>query len=848
MPRSRQNDRVSFVADSRSRSRAPANDDESAMDDDTTIATDFNITELELRPEDHANIATTTDHSEKEATRNEYRNRLQRMVDWCVEFYPEHASELIRPISDEELRDPRKHYHKQKLDFVYEKLTANIVLAFMATIRKVNPDGTGMARSFEHVRKFQDAVVFGARERGVVLSRIFRQKISTYLSSFKKERRVAARSGLTEEHDADPLHFPLYTKLCMWFIVDSDIFAWVYQILLWNCMGRSSSVDRLGLHNLKLGTDSLIVTYDDSKTDNTGERVHPKNIYANPYNPFISPFLALAVWCALSPDQFNRTDALFLHKGTELGVATRKFGMHLRAVLNNNAAEVATHGDGDRIKAHSARKGTATFLTAGTTDPPPLPSVGHRGEWSLGKVQDIYFNFAQPGDHYIGRMLAGLDSTSSTFGVLPPHFTCGIENDDVKEALYSCFGGILNARPNIVNLPGTFLLLLASIVYHEKWLVEFVSRNNNHPFANIMILQNHELLVKIRPLVTILPSENLPRSTGIPTHINMQHKLDLILMNNVEFLEQLRQQSEVIRESVQNAIQENDINSGNVTMNVLRDELQGHHHSIIDFITKNLANVSVDCRDDRGDEVNNTNDFSEPEEFDFVDEIWSRLPENPIYQYNGHFWDVAKSWKFNKLPTRRIGWEYWIKGQPGNTLLVRGIRKKAPVKPYRKLIAKRLPSKKQRGVYYSSWKIIFDYMEQCPNLNIPDNPTEITPDFIESSYKKATKYMEERLSFIFEGENINCDNWSVATWSKHVASCTITNKGTESDKDCLPLTYAYKPYKSTKRQKKRIGVPVVADDENDSVNRVVEVARKKTRNRVLTRSGSSDSSSESTTD
>jgi hypothetical protein len=844
MPRSRQNERVSFVADSRSRSRsrqsATNNDDESAMDDDTTIATEFNITELELRPEHHANIATTTDHSEKEATRNEYRNRLQRMVDWCRLNYPEHAAELIRPITDDELSDPRKHFHKQKEDFVYEKLSVNFVLAFMASHRTVNPDGTGMARSFEHVRKFQDAIVFGARERGVVISMIFRQKVSTYLSSFKKERRVAARKGLTEEHDADPLHFPLYSKLCMWFIVDSNPFAWVYQVLLWNCMGRSSSVDRLGLHNLKLGTDSLIVTYDDSKTDNTGERVHPKNIYANPYNPSISPFLSLAVWCALSPDQFNRTDSLFLHKGTELGVATRKFGMQLRTVLKNNTEEVATHGDGDRIKAHSARKGTATFLTAGTTDPPPLPSVGHRGEWSLGKVQDIYFNFAQPGDHYIGRMLAGLDSTSSTFGVLPPHFTCGIENNDVKEALYSCFGGILNSRPNVVNLPGTFLLLLASIVYHEKWLVGFVSRNNNHAFANILILQNHELLVKIRPLLTILPSENMPRSTGIPTHINMQHKLDLILMNNVQFLEQLRQQSEVIRDSVQNAIHENDINSGNVTMNVLREELQGHHHSIIDFITKNLANVSVDCRD----EVNNTVDFSEPEELDFVDEIWSRAPENPIYQYNGQFWDVAKSWKFNKLPTRRIGWEYWLKGQPGNILFVRGIQKKAPVKAYRKLIGKRLPTK-PRGVYYSNWKIIFDYMEQCPNLNIPDNPTEITPDFIESSYKKATEYMEERLSFIFEGENVNCDTWSVATWSKHVASCTITNKGTENDKECLPLTYAYKPYKSTKRKKKQVRVRVqVAEDDEVSV---VEVARKKTQNRVLTRSGSSDSSNESTT-
>jgi hypothetical protein len=161
MPRSRQNDRVSFVADSRSRTRQSAtnNDDESAMDDHTSIAT-FNITELELRPEHHANIATTTDHSEKEATRNEYRNRLQRMVDWCRLNYPEHASELISPITEDEFNDPTKHFHKQREDFVYEKLSANFVLAFMAAHRTVNPDGSGVARSHEHVRKFQDAIVF----------------------------------------------------------------------------------------------------------------------------------------------------------------------------------------------------------------------------------------------------------------------------------------------------------------------------------------------------------------------------------------------------------------------------------------------------------------------------------------------------------------------------------------------------------------------------------------------------------------------------------------------------------------------------------------------------------------
>ena len=116
----------------------------------------------------------------------------------------------------------------------------------------------------------------------------------------------------------------------------------------------------------------------------------------------------------------------------------------------------------ERIGAHSARKGSATHLTAGTLNPPPLPSVAHRGEWSQGTVQDIYFNFAQPGDHYIGRMLAGLDPNSTRFRVLPPHFKCGLENPHVKQALDMCFGRILKARKNLL-LPSRFFSTSSSI-------------------------------------------------------------------------------------------------------------------------------------------------------------------------------------------------------------------------------------------------------------------------------------------------------------------------------------------------------------------------------------------------
>ena len=87
-------------------------------------------------------------------------------------------------------------------------------------------------------------------------------------------------------------------------------------------------------------------------------------------------------------------------------------------------------------------------MTSGNTCPPPPSSVAHRGEWSLGTVFDIYWLFAEAGDYYCDCILAGLDPNTTTFEVLPPHFTVGMENIHVKEAVNICF-------PNISKLNGS---------------------------------------------------------------------------------------------------------------------------------------------------------------------------------------------------------------------------------------------------------------------------------------------------------------------------------------------------------------------------------------------------------
>ena len=63
---------------------------------------------------------------------------------------------------------------------------------------------------------------------------------------------------------------------------------------------------------------------------------------------------------------------------------------------------------------HGTRKGAATHVATGTMDPPPIPSILRRGEWSMGKVLEVYWKWAKVGNTYLGRCVAGLDPDSTS--------------------------------------------------------------------------------------------------------------------------------------------------------------------------------------------------------------------------------------------------------------------------------------------------------------------------------------------------------------------------------------------------------------------------------------------------
>ena len=54
----------------------------------------------------------------------------------------------------------------------------------------------------------------------------------------------------------------------------------------------------------------------------------------------------------------------------------------------------------------------------------------------MGAVLDVYWHFSEPGDHFLGRVLAGLDPNKPQFATMPPHFILEgdlMEDADIKE-------------------------------------------------------------------------------------------------------------------------------------------------------------------------------------------------------------------------------------------------------------------------------------------------------------------------------------------------------------------------------------------------------------------------------
>ena len=256
-------------------------------------------------------------------------------------------------------------------------------------------------------------------------------------------------------------------------------------------------------------------------------------------------FTALGVFLCLREASFGSgtKSSIFRRAGAAVKSASKRYANGVKRLFICEMKDILPqYTRPDHASPHGTRKGSAMQATAGTTHPPPMPSIARRGEWSMGKIYDIYLMFMEASDRYLGRILAGFDSCSSKFSAVPPHFTIGMENEDIRSAMIRCFrsffgdGRLIDQQP---NLQGLLLRCLASMVHHSTSLLDIIDRNPGHCFQNIPILTDSNFLCRLKLLVSTKVSEVVPQVTGIPPHVKQFEKLD----NLTKILQEDREQS-----------------------------------------------------------------------------------------------------------------------------------------------------------------------------------------------------------------------------------------------------------------------------------------------------------------
>jgi hypothetical protein len=257
---------------------------------------------------------------------------------------------------------------------------------------------------------------------------------------------------------------------------------------MWNLMARSINVDCIALHSIKQGmSDSITFKYDETKMDKTGEFVQEKNCYSNPFSPTVCIFTALGCYLSINSEKLEKTELLFLKPDRKGKTAAQNFARQISAIGERFADTIKSYLRLSHFNIHGLRKGSGTHAASATTCPPLFTSIACRGEWTMGKVLDVYFRFAAGGDYYLGQLLSLKDPMTPEFATPCPHWIDPTD-ERVIEATRLTFGKVLIEHEDSDHDPYGFLsILLASMVHHSDWMLQICS-DTTHPFNQIPLL------------------------------------------------------------------------------------------------------------------------------------------------------------------------------------------------------------------------------------------------------------------------------------------------------------------------------------------------------------------------
>lgn len=381
------------------------------------------------------------------------------------------------------------------------------------------------------------------------------------------ERKATGETKITE--GKDKLDFALYKIMCEAMLKSSKkqlIFARAFKILSWNLGCRSSNTSTVLLKHLRNDEDAIAIMFAHQKNDQEGERQEPRHCYANPSDPALCMFLALAIYlmCFGFDEEANK-----LFAGAN---SYDRYTKALQTVYELPEVKDALEKYGivpKDLGAHSDRKGAGSHLSGGSTAGPSHVAICLRLGWLLEGVEKRYLRYEAAGDQYVGRILAGLNLNSGSFALLPPFFRAG--NDGlIKNAMDACFPGWANT-----GIPPRVLeYLLASAIYHHPYLSSELPRD--HQFRSTPLFTNKEMTDSLRRIVVCkIGSEGDPiRATGIPPHVTMYTLFADLRTKAEETITIMREESAKVCKNVTQFLEEKAVGLGTVTTAGLEEKIR----------------------------------------------------------------------------------------------------------------------------------------------------------------------------------------------------------------------------------------------------------------------------------
>ena len=162
-------------------------------------------------------------------------------------------------------------------------------------------------------------------------------------------------------------------------IAGDSRFLHLFLLTCFGMISRSSTVSDLRYEFMSMENDAVVAKIPKHKSDQTGEQIFPKHLYAHPYDASSCIFVALGLhyFTNLSP-----ANGRVFQNGI---LKTVQKAFH--KVLGEISPTLQAGFDSEDHGLHSVRKTGATF-GSGFPGGPNLVSVFLRASWSIGQVKD----------------------------------------------------------------------------------------------------------------------------------------------------------------------------------------------------------------------------------------------------------------------------------------------------------------------------------------------------------------------------------------------------------------------------------------------------------------------------